>query len=57
MSVKIQRFIEAGKKVIPISPECKDENTGKSCVNNDRVCRCSVYAGDLQFKNNFQARD
>lgn len=57
MSVKIQRYIKVGKKSIQIPPKCKDELTTKECINNGKVCRCSVYAGDMAFKNNFQARD
>jgi len=57
MSIKIQRYIEVGKKVIPIPPICKDENTGKQCANNGKVCKCHVYAGDMSFKNNFQANE
>jgi len=50
MSIKIQRYVNA-------PPTCKDENTGKQCINNGKICRCNIYAGDLAFKNNFQARD
>ena len=36
MSIKIKRYVEVGKKLVPIPPECLDEMTGKQCMNNNK---------------------
>jgi len=36
-------------------PKCKNE-AGKTCLHNDEVCACNVYAGDEKLTNKFEAK-